>query len=68
MKTLSLIFGILLLIGTFVWFSYFVPLGCAMNTTGCREEFSVWSQIGLIHFWLPLAVSAAAIIFGVRRS
>ena len=64
MKILSLLFGILLLIGTFVWFSYFVPPGCGMNPTGCHEEFSVWSQIGLIHFWAPLAVSAAAIIYG----
>lgn len=68
MKILSLLFGIMLLIGTFVWFSYFVPLGCGMNTTGCREEFSVMSQIGLIHFWAPLAVSVAAIIYGIRRS
>lgn len=68
MKILSLLFGILLLIATFLWFFYFVPLGCEMNTTGCREEFSVWSQIGLIHFWAPVAVSVAAIVYGIRRS
>jgi len=68
MKILSLLFGILLFIATFVWFFYFVPLGCAMNTTGCHEVFSVWSEIGLVHFWAPLAVSAAAMIYGSRRS
>lgn len=67
MKMLSLLCGLLLLGGTFVWFFYFVPLGCGMNPTGCREEFSVWSQIGLLHFWSPLAVSAAAIIYGSTR-
>ncbi|PRX03198.1 UNVERIFIED_ORG: hypothetical protein BCL66_12428 [Martelella mediterranea] len=68
MKILFLLFGILLLIATFVWFSYFVPLGCGMNPTGCREEFSVWSQIGLIHFWAPFAVSVAAMVYGIKRS
>lgn len=67
MKTLSLLFGIFLLLGTCVWFFFFVPLGCGMNPTGCREEFSVLSEIGLLHFWTPFAVAAAAIIYGSRR-
>lgn len=67
MKKLVLICGFLLLIGTFLWFFYLVPLGCGMNPTGCREQFSVWSYIGLIHFWAPLAVSAVAILYGGKR-
>lgn len=68
MKTLALIFGILLVIATFVWFTYLVPLGCGMNTTGCREEFDVLSSLGLVHFWAPLAVACGAIFYGARRS
>nr|WP_317894191.1 hypothetical protein [uncultured Sphingomonas sp.] len=68
MKTLAVIFGILLAIATFMWFFYFVPLGCGMNPTGCRERFDVLSSVGLIHFWAPLAVAGAAILYGVRRS
>lgn len=67
MKIFSLSCGILLLVVTFIWFFYFVPLGCGMNPTGCREEFSVWSLIGLLNFWLPLALSVAAIMYGSRR-
>ena len=67
MKTLSLLFGILLVVATFVWFFYFVPLGCSMNTTGCREDFSVTSWIGLLHFWTPLTVAALAILYGATR-
>lgn len=66
MKTLSLSFGVLLAIATVVWFFYFVPLGCGMNPTGCRERFTVFSGIGLLHFWAPLAVATAATLFGVR--
>ncbi|WP_211371532.1 hypothetical protein [Altericroceibacterium indicum] len=65
---LSLIFGLLLAIATFVWFFYFVPLGCGMNPTGCRERFDVLSSIGLLHFWAPLAVACGAIFYGARRS
>ncbi|RIV93467.1 hypothetical protein D2V17_00185 [Aurantiacibacter xanthus] len=67
MKTLSLLFGILLAIATFVWFFYFVPLGCAMNTTGCRERFDVVSEIGLLHFWAPLTVAGLAVFYGAKR-
>lgn len=68
MRGAALIFGTLLVIATFVWFMYFVPLGCAMNTTGCRETFSVWSGGGLVHFWAPLLVAGAAILFGLSGS
>ena len=67
MKTFVLTCGLLLLVCTFLWFFYLVPLGCGMNPTGCRERFSVWSQIGLLNFWAPLAVAIAAIVYGGRR-
>ncbi|MGU3419909.1 hypothetical protein [Methylobacterium sp. D54C] len=39
-----------------------------MNTTGCRETFSVWSGGGLVHFWAPLLVAGVAILFGLSGS
>lgn len=39
-----------------------------MNTTGCRETFTVWSGGGLVHFWAPLLVAASAIVFGLSGS
>ncbi|MGU3468086.1 hypothetical protein ACLBXO_24865 [Methylobacterium sp. C33D] len=68
MRGAALIFGILLAVATFVWFTYFVPLGCAMNTTGCRETFTVWSGGGLVHFWGPLLVAVSALAFGLSGS
>ncbi len=68
MKALILTFGLLLAVGALVWFFYFVPLGCSMNTTGCKEQFTVWSRIGLIHLWLPLVLAAGAITYGLTRS
>ncbi len=38
MRLAALLFGIGLLLATAVWFFYLVPLGCAMNTTGCKER------------------------------
>ena len=67
MKTLALIFGILLAIATFTWFFYLVPLGCAMNTTGCRQQFYVLSLFGLKNFWIPLSVAFVAICYGTIR-
>ncbi|MFV0623606.1 hypothetical protein ACBY01_06305 [Sphingomonas sp. ac-8] len=67
MKTLALIFGILLVIATFIWFFYLVPLGCGMNPTGCRERFDVLSLVGLVNFWAPLAVASIAILYGSAR-
>ncbi|WCS28402.1 hypothetical protein LOK46_31255 (plasmid) [Methylobacterium sp. NMS14P] len=68
MRGAALVLGTLLVIATFVWFMYFVPLGCAMNTTGCRETFTVWSGLGLVHFWSPLLVATSAIVFGLSGS
>ncbi|OWK28046.1 hypothetical protein [Sphingomonas dokdonensis] len=68
MKRLALLFGILLAIATFVWFFYLVPLGCAMNTTSCRERFELVSSVGLRHFWAPLTVAMIAIFYGMRRT
>ncbi|MGV1916358.1 hypothetical protein [Rhizobium sp. 22-785-1] len=67
LKTILLIAGALLLCLTFVWFFFFVPLGCGMNPTGCKEQFPVFSAIGLLHLWLPLAVASLPIIVGLRR-
>ncbi|SFL11156.1 hypothetical protein [Methylorubrum salsuginis] len=67
MKTTALILGLILAAATFLWFFYFVPLGCAMNTTGCRERFTVWSGAGLLHFWLPFLVALTAVLYGVSR-
>jgi len=68
MKALILTFGLFLAAGTIVWFFYFVPLGCSMNTTGCKDQFTVWSRVGLFHFWMPFAVAACAVAYGLRRS
>lgn len=67
MKTASLALGLILAAATFAWFFFLVPLGCAMNTTGCRERFTVWSGTGLLHFWLPLGVALSAVLYGVSR-
>lgn len=67
MKTLALIFGILLALATFVWFFYLVPLGCGMNPTGCKERFDLMSSIGLVNFWAPMAVASAAIFYGTAK-
>ncbi len=67
MKIILLIAGALLVCLTFVWFLFFVPLGCGMNPTGCRQEFPVFSAIGLMHLWLPLAAASVLILLGLRR-
>ncbi len=67
MKGIALAFGLVLAAGTLVWFFYFVPLGCAMNTTGCRDQFTVWSHVGLVHFWIPFVVAGCAIAYGAKR-
>lgn len=67
MKTTALILGLILAAATFLWFFTVVPLGCAMNTTGCKERFTVWSGVGVRHFWLPLLVAISAIIYGSAR-
>jgi hypothetical protein len=67
MKTLALIFGILLTIATFIWFFYLVPLGCGMNPTGCKERFDLVSWVGLWNFWTPLAVACLAIFYGTKE-
>lgn len=66
-KIILLIAGALLVCLTFVWFFFFVPLGCGMNPTGCRQEFPVFSAIGLMHLWLPLAAAFVLILLGLRR-
>jgi len=66
-KIILLIAGTLLVCLTFVWFFFFVPLGCGMNPTGCKEEFPVLSTIGLMHFWLPLAAAFLLIFLGLKR-
>lgn len=66
-KIILLIAGTLLVCLTFVWFFFFVPLGCSMNPTGCQEEFPVFSAIGLMHLWLPLAAAFVLILLGLRR-
>ncbi|WP_113260474.1 hypothetical protein [Agrobacterium cavarae] len=67
MKIILLIAGALLVCLTFFWFFFFVPLGCGMNPTGCRQEFPVFSAIGLMHLWLPLAAAFLLILLGLRR-
>ncbi len=67
MRLAALLFGIGLLLATAVWFFYLVPLGCAMNTTGCKEGISVWSGVGLIHFWAPLVAALSALAYGSGR-
>lgn len=67
MKMVALIFGLLLVVATLIWFFYLVPLGCGMNPTGCRERFDVFSMVGLVNFWAPLAVAGGAIIYGSSR-
>ena len=67
LKIILLIAGSLLVCLTFVWFFFFVPLGCNMNPTGCRQEFPVFSMIGLMHLWLPLAAAFVLIILGIKR-
>ncbi|GBU19314.1 hypothetical protein AOPFMNJM_2667 [Methylobacterium jeotgali] len=67
LRTFALLLGVVLGFATMVWFFYFVPLGCAMNTTGCRETFSVWSRLGLVHFWAPFLVALAAVAYGLGR-
>lgn len=67
MRLAALLFSIGLLLATAVWFFYLVPLGCAMNTTGCKERFSVWSGVGLIHFWAPLVAALSALAYGSGR-
>jgi len=66
-KIILLIAGALLVCLTFFWFFFFVPLGCGMNPTGCRQEFPVFSAIGLMHLWLPLAAAFLLILLGLRR-
>lgn len=68
MRVAVLLFGVVLGVATIVWFFYLVPLGCAMNTTGCRERFTVWSGIGLLHFWAPFLVAISAVAYGAGRS
>ncbi|AWN38906.1 hypothetical protein DK427_07870 [Methylobacterium radiodurans] len=68
MRIAALFFGLGLLVATAVWFFYLVPLGCAMNTTGCGERFTVWSGTGLVHFWTPLLVARSAMAYGAGRS
>lgn len=67
MKRLSLVMGAAVLCLAFVWFFFFVPLGCGMNPTGCKEEFPVFSVIGLMHFWFPVSVALLLMFFGLRR-
>ncbi|MEH3145705.1 MAG: hypothetical protein PGN34_10215 [Methylobacterium frigidaeris] len=67
MRVAAFVFGVALLGATLVWFFYLVPLGCAMNTTGCKERFTVWSGTGLIHFWASLLVATAAMAYGSGR-
>lgn len=67
MRIAAVILGLILAAATFLWFFYVVPLGCAMNTTGCKERFTVWSGVGVMHFWLPLLVATSAIVYGSAR-
>ncbi|MFG5120083.1 hypothetical protein [Methylorubrum sp. POS3] len=67
MRIAAVILGLILAAATFLWFFYVVPLGCAMNTTGCQERFTVWSGVGVRHFWLPLLVATSAIVYGSAR-
>ncbi|GJD81437.1 hypothetical protein [Methylobacterium gregans] len=68
MRIAALIFGLGLFLATCVWFFYLVPLGCGMNTTGCKERFTVWSGLGLTHFWAPLLTALSAMAYGSGRS
>ncbi len=47
LTTILLMAGALLLCLTFAWFFFFLPLGCVMNPTGCKEQFPVFGPIGL---------------------
>ncbi|WP_424753381.1 hypothetical protein [Methylobacterium sp.] len=67
MRIAALIFGLVLLVATAFWFVYLVPLGCAMNTTGCNERFTVWSSLGLVHFWTPFLIAVSALAYGLGR-
>ncbi|CAA2099580.1 hypothetical protein MBUL_00224 [Methylobacterium bullatum] len=67
MRITALIFGLVLLVATVFWFVYLVPLGCAMNTTGCNERFTVRSGLGLVHFWTLFLIAVSALAYGLRR-
>ncbi len=67
LTTILLMAGALLLCLTFAWFFFFLPLGCVMNPTGCKEQFPVFGPNGLLHLWLSLAVASLLIIVGLRR-
>jgi len=66
-RVLCIMAGAFVVVATFGWFFYLVPLGCAMNTTTCSERFTVWSEVGLLHFWLPFCCGAVLLFAAARR-
>ncbi len=59
MKILLAIIGSLLVVSAFVYLHYLLPLGCAMNTTGCRQTFGYFSAPALAGFWPPVLAGGA---------
>ena len=62
---LLILLGIALCIIAPIGYYYLLALGCAMNTTGCRNFSIEWGPA--IMFVGPLLLIAAAFIWGGRR-
>ncbi len=68
MKILLIGLGFLIAIGGFAAFYYLSALGCAMNTTGCRNlRLRFFSEEALYLFFIPLVLGLSLSAYGYFR-